>query len=274
MDLRGRIVYITGGSSGIGLAFAKLCATGGAGAVIFARDRDRLESALAEIKACGKGKEQRFGAFVLDVADNDMVERVMHRAVAEFGSPYVLFCSAGLGGASYFEKLSYERFDATMKINVYGVRNVAAALVPHMKERGGHIVNVSSMGGFIGVFGYTAYSASKFAVVGFSECLRSEMKPFNIAVSVLCPPDTDTPMMRNEDAGKPVETKEINKSAGLFSAEYVARAALRGIAKKRFIIIPGAKGRAIYLLNRLFPWLPAMVMDATIRKARRGAMRP
>lgn len=265
-SLSSRAVFITGGSSGIGLACAKLCASRGADIAIFARDKKRLREAITGIESRRISKTQRFKGYALDVANHKDVERVMGRAVKECGVPFILINSAGLGGAFYFEKLPYKRFDDTFKINVYGVRNTAAALVPFMKEHGGHIANVSSIGGFIGVFGYTAYSASKFAVIGFSESLRSELKPFKINVSVLCPPDTDTPMMRREDAGKPEETKAINRGGGLVSAEFVAIELFKALEKNTFLIIPGMKGKLISLVKRLFPWLLEMAMDGTVKK--------
>ncbi len=265
-SLSSRAVYITGGSSGIGLACAKLCASRGADIAIFARDQKRLRDSIAEIEGCRILKTQRFKGYALDVANHKDVERVMGRAAKECGAPFILINSAGLGGAFYFEKLPYKRFDDTFKINVYGVRNTSAALVPFMKKSGGHIVNVSSIGGFIGVFGYTAYSASKFAVIGFSESLRSELKQYNINVSVLCPPDTDTPMMRREDAGKPEETKAVNRGGGLVSAEFVAIELFKALEKNTFLIIPGTKGKLIFLLKRLFPWLLELIMDGTVKK--------
>jgi 3-dehydrosphinganine reductase len=270
MDFMNKAVFITGGSSGIGLACAKYAASRGASIALFARDKKRLAAAEADIAACRARRDQKFNAYELDVADNAAVERVMKKAVKETGDPFILINSAGLGGAFHFEELPYARFDDTMKINVYGTRNATAALVPSMKKAGGHIVNISSMGGFIGVFGYTAYSASKFAVVGFSECLRAELKRYRINVSVLCPPDTDTPMMRTQGMARPKETIAIAGNAGLKTAEYVAGAMYRGLEKKKFIITPGISGKLIYLLKRLFPALPEMLMDRTIRKVQAG----
>ncbi|MBN1534885.1 MAG: SDR family oxidoreductase [Spirochaetes bacterium] len=270
MQLKSKAVYITGGSSGIGLACAEQCAGSGASIAIFARDKKRLRDALDSIEKHRISDGQRIKGYSLDVSEPDDVDRVMRNAVSEIGPPFILINSAGLGGAYHFEVLPYRRFDQTMKINVYGIRNTVAALLPHMKGGGGHIANVSSIGGVIGVFGYSAYSASKFAVIGMSECLRSELKRYGINVSVLLPPDTDTPMMRSEDATKPEETKAINKSGGLVSAEFVASALIRGLEKRRFMIIPGFKGRMIVLLKRILPAIPEAVMDRTIRKVQTG----
>ena len=266
MNFKNKAIFITGGSSGIGLACARYAAARGANVAIFARDRKRLGGALADIGKCRVAADQKFEAYQLDVSHNADVERVMQLAVQETGDPFILINSAGLGGAFHFEDISYTRFDDTMKINVYGTRNTTASLLPFMKKSGGHIVNVSSMGGFIGVFGYTAYSASKFAVVGFSECLRAELKRFNINVSVLCPPDTDTPMMHSQGMARPRETIAIAGNAGLKTAAYVAAAMYKGLEKKLFIITPGTSGKLIYLIKRLIPALPEALMDRTIRK--------
>ncbi len=266
MDLKNKAVFITGGSSGIGLACAQYAAARGSSVAIFARDGKRLTGALADIGKCRVAPDQKFNAYQLDVSHNADVEIVMELAVKETGDPFILINSAGLGGAFHFAELPYKRFDDTMKINVYGIRNTIAALLPFMKKAGGHIVNVSSMGGFIGVFGYTAYSASKFAVVGFSECLRAELKSLNINVSVLCPPDTDTPMMQTQGRARPKETIAIAGNAGLKTAEYVAAAMYKGLEKQSFAIIPGLSGKLIYLIKRLFPALPEALMDRTIRK--------
>lgn len=268
MDLKNKVVFITGGSSGIGLACAKYAAGRGAGVAIFARNRKRLREALADIESCRVSPGQRFKAYSLDVSRHVDVELVMRLAVKEAGVPFILINSAGLGGAFHFEDLPYRRFDDTIKINLYGTRNTIASLLPFMKGKGGHIVNVSSVGGLIGVFGYTAYAASKFGVVGFSECLRSELKGHGINVTVLCPSDTDTPMMRSGDATKPEETKAISGTAGFVSADYVAEALYGRLEKKRPLIIPGFKGRFFFLVKRLFPCVPEAVMDATIRRIR------
>jgi len=142
--------------------------------------------------------------------------------------------------------------------------------LPHMRKNGGgHIVNVSSMVGFLGVFGYTDYAASKFAVVGYSETLRTEVKWDNIAVSVVCPPDTDTPGFQVENQTKPIETQELSASAKVRSPEYVAAWIINGIAKKRQTIVPGYDSAMIYYLKRFMPWLVDWGTDSAIKKGRK-----
>ena len=261
-------VYISGGTSGIGLAVAKKYASLGANVFAFSVDDPALiDKAIEEINMVKPDTSQRTQGLQLDVTDCEAVERELTSAAKTFGPPTVLVNSAGIGGAIYFEQLSYERFDRTMKINLYGTRNVVAALLPFMKEQGGHIVNVSSMSGLIGIVGYTAYASSKFAVVGFSQSLRAELKRYGIRVSVLCPAQVDTPMLEKTDKYKPPETKRINDNAGLISAEQVAEQMLKAMEADRFIIVPSARGRFFHLVNRLVPGVREWMTDRLVRKA-------
>ena len=268
-DFSGKIVFITGGSSGIGLATAGRLAALGADILIFGRTGGRLEEALQEIEKQRCTKSQRFSSMQLDVGDSEDVKKVMAAAVDEAGPPDLLLNCAGRAYPNYFEKIDYGQFDATMKTNLYGIWNTTAALVPVMKKRGGHIVNVSSMAGFIGIFGYTAYCASKFGVIGFSEVLRSELKSHGIRVSVLCPPDTDTPGFAAENVTKPEETREASKGAKLMSPDEVARQLIAGIKKNKFMIIPGFEGKMTWLLKRFLPSLVDAVLNSQIGKVQR-----
>ncbi|MEW5723543.1 MAG: SDR family oxidoreductase [Thermodesulfobacteriota bacterium] len=267
-NFNGKKAYIVGGSSGIGLAAAGLLAAQGADVVIFARGRERLEKALASISATRMREDQRFSAKRLDVSRHEETFFVLSETAAEFGPPDLLVNSAGRALPRRFEDVTYAQFKETLEINLGGVWNAVAALLPHLKETGGHIVNVSSVAGFIGVFGYTDYCASKFGVIGFSEALRSELKPLGINVSVLCPPDTDTPGFEQENRTKPEETRAVSGRVKLKTPEQVARAMLEGVRRNRFMIIPGFDARLTFIAKRLFPGLVSLVMDRTIRKAR------
>ena len=263
----GGVAFITGGTSGIGLATAELLAAQGTSVVVFARTQEGLDAAAAALEARRVSPGQRFAARRLDVSDHAAVGGVMAAAVREAGVPGLLVCAAGRAFPHYFEDVTYERFDDTMKVNLYGVRNVVAAVAPHMKaRRAGHIVNVSSMAGFVGVFGLTDYCASKFAVVGFSEALRQELRPFGVGVSVLCPPDTDTPGLARENLDKPPETVAVSAGGGLMQADDVARALLAGVRRGRFMIVPGGEGRFAWLVKRYAPSVVDTVMARAVRK--------
>lgn len=266
-DFRDKAVYIVGGSSGIGLAAGRLLAREGAHVLIFARRKEVLEQAVLQISAEARSGAQRVAGLPLDVKDRRQVMVTMQETVQSFGAPDVLINSAGTSHPGYFEAIPYEHFEETMRVNVFGVWNTTSALVPYMKSRGGHIVNVSSVAGFIGLFGFTAYSASKFAIIGFSEALRSELKPHGIYVSVLCPPDTDTPLLHEAEKTKPPETKAISGKAKRMQPEDVARCLIRGMRKNRFMILPGLDSRWIYLAKRLFPSLVDLIVDRAVERA-------
>jgi len=270
-DFNGKVVYITGGSQGIGLAAAKLFAAKGASIAIFARRKQVLDEALKEITGQRQNPEQKFSCFSLDVSKQDEVNNVMQQAVASVGVPDVLVNCAGRAKPGYMGDITYGQFDETIKIDLYGTWNTCAFLVPLMKKKGGYIVNTSSMCGFIGVFGYTDYCAAKFGVLGFSEALRSELKQHNIAVSVLCPPDTDTPGFAEENKTKPPETKAVSASASIMKPEAVASALIKGMAKGGFMIIPNADGNFTYIMKRLFPWLVDMVTDSQVKNVQKAA---
>lgn len=265
----GKTVFIVGGSSGIGLSTAKLFASKGAHVIIFSRTPQKLERASAEIKNCTVSDRQVIDYLILDVSVFGETSSVMKSAVTRFNPPDILVNSAGRAIPGKFEKITYQQFDETIKINLYGVWNVIASLVDSLKQTKGKIVNISSIAGFIGVYGYTDYSASKFGVIGFSEALRSELKPYGVDVFVLCPPDTDTPGFAAENTTKPQETRAISGNVKIMSPDKVAECLVRGIEKKKFVIIPGIDGKLTVLVKRFTPGLVNMIMDRTINKHNR-----
>ncbi len=264
----GRHVAITGGSSGIGLATGKKLAARGAHVVILARDRARLDAAAAEIDAVkGEGALPCL-ALSCDVADADQVAGAFEAMAKTDRRPEILINSAGLPLPGYFERQPVAVFERQMQINYFGTLHTIKHALPAMMERGqGHIVNISSVAGFLGVFGYSGYAASKFAVWGLSEVLRGELRPRGIAVSVVCPPDTDTPQWHEENKTKPLETKAIAGSIEPLSAEYVADAILEGVARRRFCIIPGFQSRLLPPLLGVARPLVHWVLDRKVARA-------
>ena len=264
-DFNGKTAFITGGSQGIGLGVAKLLAQKGANVAVFARRKAVLDEALKQIETGRIRPDQKFVAYPLDVSNEKEVNSVLSKAVADLGVPDILVNCAGRALPNYFEKIPYSQFDETIKVDLYGTWNTCAYLVPLMKQRGGYIVNTSSIVGFIGIFGYTDYAAAKFGVLGFSEALRSELKRFNIGVSVLCPPDTDTPGFVEENKTKPPETKAVSAAANIMKPEQVAAAVLKSVEKGEFMIIPNADGKFTWIMKRWAPWLVDMVTDSQVK---------
>jgi len=268
-DYSAKTAYITGGSSGIGLAIARELISRGATVVLIARNRERLESAREELQS-RMSKDQRSVHLVpVDVSKMDLVRDVLSKTAETYGAPDILVNSAGIAYSNHFEKIPYEKFMDIININLIGTWNTIAVLESYMRKKGGAIVNISSIPGFLGIFGSTAYSASKFGVIGLSEALRAELKRYGISVSVVCPPDTDTPQLAEENITKPYETKVLSGKAKPMSAEAVAKACIRGMEKAKFMIIPGSSGKIIYLEKRFFPSMVNWRIDNIIQRAQR-----
>lgn len=266
-----KISLITGGSSGIGLALAKALAVQGARVWIVGRRPEALAQASEEIRRLSG---QTPGTFSADVSDFAQVEMLLAEVIRRDGLPDLVINSAGITHPGYVQDIPLEVFRRLMEVNYFGTVHVVKAVLPGMLQRkSGHIVNISSAAGFLGVFGYSAYGASKYAVRGFSDVLRAEMKPHGIRVSIVFPPDTDTPQLAYETPFKPPETKIISGNAKVMSAEAVAAAILRGVQKNRYIILPGFDVWLFYHLNNLlgnavYPLMDWMVADARRKKSK------
>jgi 3-dehydrosphinganine reductase len=268
LEFSDRLVLITGGSRGIGLAVAKNVAAAGATVCLLARNPDRLEAARAEVEAAGGGRP--VGIIRADVSDEDAVDAALGPFLAGFGVPDLLVNSAGVAHPGLFRELDSYIFRWMMDVNYFGTVNVTRAVLPGMIKRGsGHLVNISSIAGFLGVYGYSAYGASKFAVSGLSDVLRAELKPRGIGVSLVFPPDTATEQLEYESRFKPPVTKALSGSAGVMKPEQVAKAIVRGIAKERYIITPGFEGRFVYGLRHTLGRLVYPVMDWQVGRARK-----
>lgn len=264
MAISNKVIFIPGGSTGIGLSIALELAKTNNTLVLLARDIKKLEAAKAKLGGSGK-----CFIYAADAKDYNALKPVLDTAVKEAGAPDLVINCVGRAYPEHFANITSQMMQDTMQTNFGSMWNVAHILVPHMKAKGGKIINTSSIGGFVGVFGYTDYSASKFAIVGFSEVLAQELSRYNIKVQVLCPPDTETPGFEVENQTKPQETKEISKSAKLLQPEEVAKQAIQGMEGNSFMIIPGFDGKLTYWLKRHFPFIVNMVMDSAIKKVQK-----
>ena len=144
-----KTAFITGGSTGIGLAVAKALAKEGSNVIIFARTINKLESAVNEIKAVQKKKSQKVYYYSVDTSDNNDVKTVFEKAILENGIPDILINCVGIAQPDYFENITFESFDKLIKTNLYSTWNSVYNILPHMKQNGGCIMNTSSVAGFI-----------------------------------------------------------------------------------------------------------------------------
>jgi len=187
--IEGKVVVITGASSGLGEATARHLSGLGASVVLGARRVDRLQSLADELGGRG-GKAL---ALATDVTDYGQVKRLADAAVEKYGRIDVMINNAGLMPQSLLERLKIDEWDRMIDVNIKGVLYGVAAALPHMKrQKAGHIINVSSVAGHKVRPGGTVYSATKHAVRVISEGLRQEVKPYNIRTTVISPGAVDT----------------------------------------------------------------------------------
>jgi len=230
---------------------------------LIARRREPLDETAAELQSERCRPDQRIETACVDVADRAAIEAALQ------GRPIdVLINCAGVACSERFEATAPAAFEEMMRVNYFGTLWACRSAAAVMKTRGGgRIANVSSIVGVLGFHGYAAYAPSKFAVVGLSEVLRNELKPHGIAVSVLLPPDTDTPQLAAENLTKPAATKAICGTLSPMSPDTVAGCLLSGMAAGRFQIIPGFNSRLTCWAARRFPRLVRWWLDRAVRGA-------
>jgi len=231
---------VTGGSSGIGKETARLLVRRGTRVTLLARRPELLASARAELAQDRAPGTPDVLTIPVDVADREAVDDAVQRSEQAMGPCDLLVTSAGMAHPGYVGEIPVEIFEETMRVNYFGTLYPVRAVLPGMRAaRRGRIVLVSSGAGIVGVFGYAAYSPSKFALRGLAEVLRAELRRDGIGVSIVYPPDTDTPQLAAENEIKPPETRAIASGAKTWSAEDVARCVVDGIDRGRFTITPG-----------------------------------
>ncbi|HVN54762.1 MAG TPA: SDR family oxidoreductase [Anaerolineaceae bacterium] len=266
-----KLVLITGGSSGIGLATARAFARQGSNVWILSRNADRLSAALKTIEADRIGSSQSFGCLTADVANADQVIPVIHDFIHSVGTPDYLINSAGVAEPGYVEEQDLAVFRQMMEINYFGTVHAIRAVVPAMLARkSGHIVNFCSIAGIIGIYGYSSYGASKFAVKGFSDTLRLELKHYGIHVTLVIPADTDTPQLEYENKFKPAETLALEKAGGAsrpLLPEQVASDILKGISRNKQTVLPGVDAKWMYVAANVVGVWAYQIMDFLMGQA-------
>lgn len=263
---------ITGGSSGIGKALAKRLAADGYDVSLIARRRELLAEAAEEIRR--HSPDRRVAIFPADLTRRGEAEDAVKAAIAELGPPDMVMTSAGISEPGYFADLSTDNFERAMAINYFGTLYVIRAALPFMRARKrGRIVLISSGAALMGIFGYSSYGPSKFAVRGLAETLRAELRADHIGVSIAYPPDTETPMLEAELKIAPPETRAICSLAKSWSADAVANCILDGVRRSAFAITPGATLTLMHRLPGAVIPLLRWYCDVLVRKVRKSASR-
>ncbi|CAF1344904.1 unnamed protein product, partial [Didymodactylos carnosus] len=224
-DLYDSHVVVTGGSSGIGKELARqLLHEHGARVTILARNQQRLDECRQDLTP---NDSDRLLCLSVDVGGSYAdVQNAIEQACHHHGNRPVniLINNAGVFYAKTIDETTPDEFEQMVRINYLGAVYCTKACLPSMRHLGsGRIVLVSSQAGQLGVFGYTSYCATKFALKGLAESLQMELARDNIYVTVAYPPDTDTPGLIEENKTKPRETQLINETSGVLSADEVAK---------------------------------------------------
>ncbi|TVY09032.1 SDR family NAD(P)-dependent oxidoreductase [Paenibacillus cremeus] len=246
MSFQGKIAVITGASSGIGAIMAKLLAARGAVPVLMARSETKLAEAAKPI-------EGPHAVYVLDVTSADQVAHTMEQVIARYGRIDILINNAGYGVFDSFVSASLEEFEQMMDVNYMGTVRCTKAVLPHMLKQGsGHIVNVASMAGKIGSAKSSGYSATKHAVLGFTNCLRQELVGTGVELSAINPGPIDTPFF---DIADPSGTYVKNVKWFMLKPEKVAGQVLNAIERRLPEVNLPLTAAAGVKLYQLFPRL-------------------
>ena len=271
MSYSGQRVIVSGGSMGTGRALALQLAREGADVCILARGTDALEQTLAELrKASG-----RHGAVLMarsvDVTDSIAVDAQAAEVVAELGGLDLVICNQGFAKTGLVADVPAHEFSRMIDVNFLGHAHLCKAFSPHLVDQGsGTIVLVASVLGYLGTYGYAPYAASKWAIVGFAECLRQEMVVHGVDVKVVYPGTIDTPGLAQENLDKPpvvwaMESgSPFNKTR---SPEVVAGLILKAATGSRFENPLGWDGRLTFWASRHLPRVVRRLNDHDLRKA-------
>jgi len=272
-ELRGRVAVVTGAASGIGRALARTLAAEGMALALWDVDDD----GLAETARLVAPARVRVTTAHVDVADRAAVHAGADDAVARHGAVHLVVNNAGVGLTATIAEMRYDELEWLMGIDFWGVVHGTKAFLPHLERaEEGHVVNVSSVFGLIGVPGQAAYNAAKFAVRGFTEALRQELEMAGSRVSATSvhPGGVRTNIARRARVGADrVARMTADEMAARFaaiartSAETAARAIVRGVRRNARRVLIGADARVIDRMQRLLPGTYHRIVVAAARRS-------
>ena len=250
----GKVVIVTGASSGIGRATALEFAKEGAKLALVARNEKRLREVRDKIP--GKA-----GYFICDVTDRKRVFETARKVEKKFGRIDVLVNNAGYGTVGKVADSPFSEFQSVMDTNYFGTVNFTQAVLPKMlKQKAGWIINISSVAGKIGTPENSAYAASKFAIRGFSESLRYEIESKNISVTIVNPAMTETDFFKDPKMRK--RWAKMRRRYGTMRPEKVARLIVKAAYRKKREVTFSIGGKTLIFFNHAWPWLADKIVKS------------
>ncbi|KAL6756422.1 hypothetical protein V8C86DRAFT_71749 [Haematococcus lacustris] len=275
IPLAGKHVFITGGSTGIGLALAREFVSKSCNVTIVARNPSKLEAAASELREYAKACQQEAAPvssvqfYTADVTVPEQVNAAVASAEAAGPGPIdILVCNAGAAAPGFFHDTHLSVFESSMRLNYLGVVASVKACYSRMLTRNtGHLCLISSVMGTMGFVGYSSYAPTKYAVKGLADCLRNELQGTGVTVSVAFPPDTDTPGLHHENLTKPAETRDISAMSTVFKSQQVAQSIVRGIQAGLYTLPSPDMGLALHcrMMQGLVPrGLLAIVVETLL----------
>ncbi|XP_068617218.1 3-dehydrosphinganine reductase [Battus philenor] len=249
-DLKFRHVLITGGSSGIGKAAAIEAAKLGAHVTIIGRDTRKLEIAVEDISKRKVNSDQQINYVSLDItSDYSTIEKCLSSLEEDIGPIFMLVNCAGMCICGQFENMKIEDIKQMIDLNYFGTAYPTRYVLKGMKDKNeGIIVFVSSEAALLGIYGYSAYSAGKWAIRGLAESVFMELVGTNVRLMLAFPPDTDTPGFKTEELSKPKETKLISGAGGLQSPEEVGKKMIKDAMNGKIYSVYGFTGQLLSTL--------------------------
>jgi len=250
--LAGKTAVVTGGASGIGAAFCKKFAAEGAAVACLDMDQvgvSRMEKELHDLGIDARG-------YCLDVTDEDACFSVLKKVIKDFGAIDILCNNAGITQRSAFRNTDISVYRRVMEVNFFGSLACTKAALESLIDRQGTIVVTSSIAGIGPLLGRTGYSASKHALHGLFESLRTEVSGLGVNILMLCPGFTRTNLQKRAlDGDGTVTTHPQSKIGAEDTPEHVADRVLEAILQRKSMLVLTRNGKIGYLIRRLFPAL-------------------
>jgi short-subunit dehydrogenase len=262
LDYSGKIVVITGASSGIGEQSAEEFAKLRANVILVSRNEEQLQKIATKLS---KYQTKPF-VYVCDVSDKDQVDRMCKAIIEKFGTVDVLVNNAGFGIYNTVEKIKIEEMESQMSTNFFGMMYCIKAFLPKMLEQqSGHIVNVASVAASVGIPGMASYCASKFAMLGFSESLSHELKGTGVGITVVSPIMVRTNFLNHESF-----RKMPRYSATSLDPKTVASAVVKAASSPRLEIVVPQFVRFVIWLKQTLPYLINPIVGGIFRRSMRS----